>query len=405
MNSTTIGLIKEGKVPVDKRVPVTPAQAALIKEKFAGTAVIAAPSPIRCYTDAEYVQQGIAMDADMTQADILLGVKEVPLDELIPDKTYLFFSHTIKKQPYNRNLLRRVLANRITLIDYECLLDSSGARIVAFGRYAGIVGAYNGILTYGQKHKLFNLRRAHECFDLADMQTEYAKVKLPAIKIALTGSGRVAKGAIEVLQGMGIEQVSPADFLHKSFDQAVFAQLKSQDYHERTDGQPYGRDDFYNNPTAYKGNFLPYAQAAHLLIAGAYWNPAAPVLFTRQEMTQPDFNIDVIADITCDIEGSIPSTKKPSTIEDPVYDFNPDTNLVAPAYSGSQHVSVMAVDNLPCELPRDASNDFGEELLNNVLPHLLGNDTEGIIKNATIAANGKLTPRYAYLEDYVKGQD
>ena len=403
MATTTIGILKEGKVPIDRRVPLTPAQAADVASQYSHVSVKVRNSDIRCFEDAEYHQQGLALTDELADCDILLGVKEVPIEQLIAGKTYLFFSHTIKEQPYNRDLLRAILKNNIRLIDYELLTDQTGARIVAFGRYAGLVGAYNGILTYGKRYNLFALRPAHECFDLEDMKTEYAKVALPAIKIALTGGGRVSKGAMEVLDGMGIRKVTPADFLNELYDEPVYCQLNSRDYNKAKDGSEFNRSAFYENPEAYESDFTKFAAVTDLLIAGAYWDPSAPVLFKREDILRPDFKIRVIADITCDIEGSIPSTKQPSTIDDPVYDYNPSEDIVAAAYSDEANITVMAVDNLPCELPRDASTDFGKEMVTNVLPHLLGEDSEHVIARATIAKDGQLTERFSYLQGYVDG--
>jgi len=399
-----IGIVKEGKVPIDRRVALNPAQAKEVTNRFANVEVVSQPSSIRCYLDNDYREQGVPLQEDLHDCDVILGVKEVPIPELIADKTYFFFSHTIKKQPYNRELLRTILDKNITLIDYETLVNEENQRIIAFGRYAGIVGAYNGIWTYGQRYNLFDIRRASDCLDLDDLKSEYDKVNLPKIKIVITGGGRVAKGAMEVLHGMGVRKVSPADFVNNTFDEPVFTQLSSRDYHRNKNGENFNRSEFYQNPERYEGDFLKYAKAADILIASAFWDPKAPVLFTINDILKNDFNVKIIADITCDIEGSIPSTKQPSTIDDPVYDFNPTQNKVEPAFNDEGNITVMAVDNLPCELPRNASTDFGEMLLENVLPGLIENDDRNIIKNATIASGGKLTERYSYLQDYVDGK-
>ncbi|UII34460.1 NAD(P)-dependent oxidoreductase [Fulvivirga ulvae] len=401
MENVKLGIIKEGKVPVDRRVPLTPAQAKEVEENFKNVKVVCQSSDIRCFEDDEYRQNGITLSYSIDDCDVLMGVKEVPIDSLIPNKTYFFFSHTIKEQHYNRKLLQAILQKNIRLIDYETLTDSSGTRIVAFGRYAGIVGAYNGIWAYGKRYNLFDLRRAHACFDLEDLKTEYAKVSLPPIKIVLTGGGRVSKGAMEVLNGMGIRKVTPEEFLKNDFDTAVYCQLDTWDYNKPKDDGEFIRNDFYTNPQNYEGDFLKYTKVADLLIAGAYWDPRAPVLFRREDIMEPDFKIRVIADVTCDIEGSIPSTKRPCTIAEPIYDYNPQDDKVGAPLISEGNITVMAVDNLPCELPRNASEDFGRELVDNVLPHLFGDDTEAVIKRATIAENGALTERYSYLQNYV----
>ncbi|WP_370090082.1 NAD(P)-dependent oxidoreductase [Ekhidna sp.] len=400
---TKIGIIKEGKIPIDRRVPLTPIQAKQITENF-DVELVVQSSDIRCFSDDDYRNAGLRVVDSIDDCDIILGVKEVPIPKLVPNKTHFFFSHTIKKQDYNRDLLRSILDKQIRLIDWETLTNESGNRIIAFGRWAGIVGAYNGLWTYGKRYNLFNLRRAHECFDYDDLKTEFSKIKLPNIKIALTGGGRVAKGAMEVLLGAGISQVTPYDFLTQRFNEPVFTQLNSRDYNKRIDGGAFHRNEFYKNPELYEGDFLKYSKVTDILIACAFWDPAAPVLFQRQDIIRDDFDIRVIADITCDIEGSIPSTKKPSTIDDPIYDYNPTDDEVEQALTDEGNITVMAVDNLPCELPRDASESFGNELVNNVIPHLLGNDEKGIIERATITKDGKLTDKYSYLQDYVDGK-
>ncbi|WP_420317760.1 NAD(P)-dependent oxidoreductase [Ekhidna sp.] len=398
-----IGIIKEGKIPIDRRVPLTPFQAKQVKETF-DVEVLVQSSDIRCFSDDDYRNAGLEIVESVSDCDIILGVKEVPIEMLSENKTHFFFSHTIKKQDYNRELLRAILNKNINLIDWETLTNENGNRIIAFGRWAGIVGAYNGIWTYGKRYNLFNLKRAHECFDYEELKKELKKIDLPNIKIALTGGGRVTKGAMEVLLGADIRQVTPHAFITENFNEPVFTQLNSRDYNKRKDGAEFHRNEFYKNPELYEGDFLKYAKVTDILIACAFWDPAAPVLFRREDIVKDDFDIRVIADITCDIEGSIPSTKKPSTIDDPIYDYNPSDDEVEQALIDEGNITVMAVDNLPCELPRDASESFGSELVNNVLPHLLGTDENGIIERATITKAGTLTPAYNYLQDYVDGK-
>ena len=403
MAKLTIGIIKEGKVPIDRRVPLTPTQVKSILDLNPSVEIKCQRSSIRCFKDEEYAEAGALLVDDVSDCEIILGVKEVPLDMLADGKTHFFFSHTIKKQEYNRHLLQTIMQKKIRLIDWECLTNKNGKRLIAFGRYAGIVGAYNGILTYGKRYNLFHLRPAHTCYDLDDLKTEFKKVDLPKIKILLTGGGRVSKGSMEVLDGMKIRKVSPAEFLTENFNEAVYTQLNTRDYNKRKAGGIFDRDEFYADPTKYESNFLPYARKADLLIAGAFWDPRAPVLFHKEDISSNDFKIHVIADITCDIEGSIPSTKQPSTIEDPVYDYNPNNDRVEEAFTDEGNITVMAVDNLPCELPRNASEDFGKEFMSHILPSLLGEDKDSIIERATITSGGILTEKFAYLQDYVDG--
>ena len=399
-----IGIIKEEKVPLDHRVPITPAQIAQIQRDFPKVRIKIQSSSVRCYPDEDYRKEGIEIVTSVKDCDILMGVKEVPILSLIADKTYLFFSHTIKKQIYNRNLLRAILEKNIRIIDYEALINEHGHRIVAFGRWAGIVGAYNAIWTYGKRYNLFTIKRVHDCFDFEDLKTEYSKVKLPSIKIAITGGGRVSKGVMEVLLAMNIKMVSPAAFIERVFDVPVFCQLNTRDYCKHKSGESFVRSSFYSSPEDYKGDFLKYAQVADVLIAGAYWDPRAPVLFEREDVLKNNFKIRIIADITCDIQGSIPSTLRSCTIDEPIYDYNPSEDVVELPLTDEANITVMAVDNLPCELSRDASESFGDELINNVLPYLIGEDTLGRIANATVAERGRLSGKYDYLKDYVEGK-
>lgn len=400
-----LALIREGKRPVDRRVPLTPLQAQELEKRFPNIQVIAQKSPIRCFPDTDYAEAGITLQDTVEDCDILLGIKEVPVDQLIARKTYLFFSHTIKKQSYNQKLLQEILKKEIRLIDYEKITDEEGNRLVAFGRWAGIVGAYNAIWAWGKRFNLFDLRRASACFDFADLQTEYSKIKLPPIKIILTGNGRVARGAMEVLDGMGIRKVSPEEILQETFPEVVYAQLRSKDYHYRRVGGGFDSTEFYKSPVLYDADFTKYTRVADLLIAAAYWNPEAPRLFSKEEVRKKDFRLKVIADITCDIGGSIPTSVKASTVQNPLYDYNPDSESAETPLSKPENITVMAVDNLPCELPRDASESFGRQLLEHVIPYLAAEDSRDIIQRATIAENGKLTPSFQYLKDYAEGKE
>lgn len=398
-----IGIIREGKVPPDKRVPFTPLQTEEIQQRFSNVRIICQQSEVRCFKDNEYKEFDTEVRSDLSDCDILMGIKEVPLNQLLPGKTYLFFSHTIKKQPYNRKLLQEVLKKKIRLIDYEALKDRQGNRQVAFGRYAGIVGAYNGLWTYGKRYGVFSLRRAHECFDVNDLKLELRRVKLPPVKIILTGAGRVGRGSMETLDSAGIRKVNALEFLSRKFDEPVYVQLSSAEYHKRKEGGHFNRDEFHNNPERYTSTFNDFTKVADILMAGAYWNPKAPVLFTKEDMQQKDFKLKIIADITCDINGSIPSTKISTTISDPIYDYDAVTDSMQPSLSNDSFVTVMSIDNLPCELPRSASEEFGRDLIDRIIPLLIGKDKEQVIERGTITNNGKLTPHFKYLQDYVSG--
>ncbi len=397
-----IGLIREeGKVPADKRVVFTPQQCLDVMDEFKNVEIIVQPSNDRSYSDSEYKDHGVKVDENIADCDILFGIKEVPTENLIQSKKYLFFSHTIKKQPKNKNLLMAILAKQIQLIDYECLIDKEGHRVIGFGRFAGIVGAYNGIRAYGLKYELYQLKPAWQCRDKMELEEEMKRVKLPNIKIILTGGGRVSNGASEVLGALKIKKVTPYEILNFSFREPVYAQLHSKDYHTPKNGGAWNDEEFYADPSNFDSSFYKFLPVCDILMHATYWDPKAPKLFSSEQMRLPDFRISVIADITCDIDGSIPSTHRASTIQAPVYGYNPVTEEEDVPFSKNT-IAVMAVDNLPCELPRDASEAFGKHLLERVLPSLLLDDSNGLIERASIAKDGKLMPRFDYLSDYVK---
>lgn len=399
-----VGILREGKTPPDKRVPLTPQQCIEVQDNFPEVSIIVQPSPIRSFKDDEYSALGIVLKEDLSDCDVLLGVKEVRIEDFIPGKIYLFFSHTIKKQAYNRKLLQTVLNKKIQLVDYEVLTNKEGFRIIGFGRFAGLVGAYNGFRAFGLKNELFNLKPAHECDDLEEMLRHLDEVNLPPVKIAITGDGRVANGVIEILNHMNIMRISPEAYLKTAEPkQPVYVQLLPNNYVKKiNNGEAFDLMHFFNHPAEYENAFQAFAEGTDILIASAYWDPKAPVLFTAEEMKADNFRISVISDITCDIEGSIPSTKKASTIDDPFYDYNPATGEIEDAFSNPNHVSVQAVDNLPCELPKDASVDFGRSLIEKVFPSLFGEDVDGIIERASITKDGELTEKFSYLQDFAE---
>jgi len=404
MNRIKLGVIREGKVPPDKRVPLTPQQCQLVKTKFPNVDVVVQTSQVRAFTDEEYRKEGVSVVEQLDDCDIIVGVKEVNIEDLIPAKKYMFFSHTIKKQPYNRLLLQAILDKRIQLIDYEVLKNKQNKRIIGFGRYAGIVGCYNFFLTYGTKHGLYDLEPADQCHDRVEMEEEMKKIQLPNdMKIVLTGFGRVGHGAREVMDLLPITEVSPEEFLTQNFDGPVFTHLDVEDYYTRIDGTPFEKSDFYANPQLYKSVFAQYLNAANLYIACHFWSSRSPYIVTKEELKDPKIKTTVVADISCDIQGPVGCTIRSSKISDPVYGYDPQTGEEADPWADNT-IAVMAVDNLPCELPKDASEDFGNELIKHVFPCLFGDDPDDVIGRASETdLNGKLTPGFAYLQDYVDG--
>ncbi len=398
------GIIRERKNPPDRRVVLSPEACQKVQTAHSGAEINVEPSPIRVFTDAEYAEAGIEVAAKMAECDVLLGVKEVPLEALIPNKKYFFFSHTIKKQPYNRKLLNAILDKNIELYDHEVITNSKEIRLVAFGRYAGIVGAYNGFRTYGLKFGAYKLPKAQDLKDQRALIQELLKIKLPAIKIVLTGKGRVGNGAKEMLDGMGLQEVSVQAYLEETFAIPVYCQIDVMDYNLKKDGTEGDMMDFFQNPEAYRSNFFRFARVTDFYIAGHFYGDGAPYLYTREDVKQPDFKIKVVADVSCDIDGPVATTLRASTIADPNYGYDSisesETDFMDP-----KAIAVMAVDNLPAELPRDASNGFGEAFVAHVIPAFFNGDKDGVLQRARMTQNGKLTERYAYLQDYVDGKE
>lgn len=398
----TIGLIREGKVPADNRVALTPSQCKWLQKNITGLRVLVQSSPDRCFTDREYEAAGAQVTEDLREADLLFGIKEVPVSQLIPGKTYLFFSHTKKKQPHNQPLIRAVLDQKIRLIDYECLEHEDGQRIIGFGFFAGIVGAHNGMMAYGERTGLFRLDRVFRQRSFRELIHTYFGLRLPNVKIAVTGSGRVAHGILEIMNLMGIHEVEPDDYLARRFAYPVYTQLKGADLYAHRESGRYQREDFHQHPGHYRCLFLPYAAQTDILMNGVYWDTGIPRLFEAGDIRNDDFIMQTIADITDDTNGSVPINLGDQSIADPVYGVSRETGeKTAPYLPGS--IDVMAVPNLPNELPRDASRYFGEQLIKFVLEDLL-RDGSAVIRNATIAEGGQLTEPFAYLQDYAAGR-
>jgi saccharopine dehydrogenase (NAD+, L-lysine forming) len=397
-----IGLIKEGKTPSDTRVALTPRQCDFIQRNFP-IQIIVEPSALRSFKDDEYRALGIRVHADLSDCDILLGIKEVPIAQLMPNKRYYFFSHTIKKQVYNRPLLQAILEKNIELIDYEVLTNEIGGRLIAFGKFAGMVGAHNGILAYGIRTGAFSLPRMKDLHDYAEARAHYSNLDFPPMRIVLTGTGRVATGAAEVLDDCAIVRVTPKEYLHEHFDHAVYTQLKPEYYVAPKNGDVYQKAEFYAHPEQYKSIFARFYRQTDLFINGIFYNKQAPAFFTVEEMTALDFQIQVIADVSCDMvpDSSVPATIKASTIEVPFFGFHKNTGEETTAFDPNG-VTMMTIDNLPNELPRDASSWFGDQFIANVLPEILKGADSDVLARGRVAINGKLTEKFAYLQDFVK---
>ena len=395
------GIIKERKNPPDRRVVFTPQELVRLQNEHPEAIVKVESSDIRVFNDDEYKNLGIDVTNDISDCDVFFGVKEIPVDNLIPNKKYFFFSHTIKKQVHNRKLLQAILEKNIELYDHETIVDEKNRRLIGFGRYAGIVGCYNGFRAFGIKYDLFNLPKVETLQTKEDLIVRLKRQVLPNIKIVVTGHGKVGMGAKEILDGMKLKRVSPEDFLNKIYTEAVYTQIDVLDYNKRIDGKiADDNNDFYKNPTAYISNFERFTKVADIFIAGHFHGNDAPDILTQDMLKAANCKIKVVADISCDVEGPIACTIRSSTIAEPFYGYLAIEDKEVPfTHPGS--IMVMAVDNLPCELPKDASEGFGEMFMEHVIPAFFNGDKDGILQRAKMTENGKLTPRFAYLQDYV----
>ena len=402
MKEINLGIIRETKDPPDRRVPLTPDQCVQAQERHKGLRIIVQPSDFRCFADEEYRNAGIALREDLSGCDVLMGIKEVKTSALIDRKIYLFFSHTAKKQPYNRQLLKTIVNKGIRLIDYEYLTGPDQVRLAAFGRWAGIVGAYHALRARGMRTGTFELPSPSACRDLEELRGRLRGLDMGSVTVAVTGGGRVAGGAVEILEAAGIRQVQPDEYLKGGFTTPVFTRLDPWHYTRRRDGSAFDFDHFVAHPDQYENCFRPYAGRTGIYIACHFWDPRSPALITREDLAGGTLPVSVIADVSCDINGPIASTIRASTIADPYYGYDPLTGLETLPFR-KDSITVMAVDNLPGELPRDTSEDFGSAILGHVIPELLSLGESGMLRRASIAEGGKLTEPFKYLQAYLDG--
>ncbi|RTY97601.1 alanine dehydrogenase [Flavobacterium sp. RSP49] len=397
------GILKERKNPPDRRVVFSPDELTKLKQQYQECMVKVEYSDIRVFTDSQYENQGIELTDDISDCDVLFGVKEVPIENLIPNKSYFFFSHTIKEQPYNRKLLQAVLEKNIDLYDYETIVDANNRRLIGFGRYAGIVGAYNSIRAFGIKFELFKLPKAETLSDKEALIAHIKRLVLPPLKFVITGTGKVGNGAKEILDAIKIKEVSVENYLTKNYSQPVYTQIDVLEYNKRKDGQVLDFTDFYHNPKEYVSDFERFTKVSDIYITGHFHANEAPVILTREMLKANDCRIKVVADVSCDVNGPIACTLRSSTIAEPLYGYVPNEDKEVDVFHPAAIV-VMAVDNLPCELPKDASEGFGEMFMEYVIPAFFNGDKDGILQRAKITENGKLTPRFSYLQNYVDGK-
>lgn len=394
------GIIKERKNPPDRRVVFSPDELVRLKQLYQDLDIKVESSDIRVFSDENYRNMGIEVTDNIADCDVFFGVKEVPIDALIPNKSYFFFSHTLKKQPYNRLLLKALLDKNIDFYDHEAIVDSNNRRLIGFGKYAGIVGAYNSFRAFGTKFELFKLPKAETLSGKEALITHLKRLVLPPLKIVVTGTGKVGSGVKEVLDAIKIKEVTVENYLTKNYAQAVYTQIDVLDYNKRKDGQELGFNDFYQNPQDYVSNFERFTKVSDIYITGHFHANEAPIILTREMLLANDCKLKVVADISCDVAGPIACTLRSSTIADPFYGYLPTENSEVDVFHPAAIV-VMAVDNLPCELPKDASEGFGEMFMEHVIPAFFNDDKDGILERSRMTEKGKLTSRFTYLQDYV----
>ena len=401
-----IGLLKETKTPVDNRVALTPSQVAKLNQEYPDSEIVVQSSEIRAFSDEEYRKEGVKVVDNVSDCDVLFGIKEAKISTLLPNKHYVFFGHIAKMQEYNRPLLQAFLNKGITFTDYEYLVDDHNIRLCAFGWWAGVVGVYYTLRGYGLKTKEFELPKPDMKFTLEQLILNLKNIKLPKVKLLVTGAGRVSQGAQYVLEKIGAVKVSEKEYLKDTdITNLTYSVADADLLVKRKDGEDFTWDDFIKNPQEYESDFMRWAKYTDVLICAHFWAPDAPVYLSSEDLRSSDNRIRMIGDVTCDIMGSIKSTIRPATHAEPYYDYNPLTEKEEPLFANKDNITVEAVDTCPNALPMDASEFFGNMLIPHVFIPLLeghGEDSK-VIERATIVKDGKLTERFSYLKDFSEG--
>ena len=403
-----IGIIKESRVD-DKRTPLAPKNIKELLTRFPDLSITVQPSKHRCFLDQEYKDFGAIISDDLSTSDLILGVKEIEPHLLIPSKSYMFFSHTTKIQPDNsaaaqgtpgmdkKELIKEIIKRKITLIDYENIRDDLSRRYIGFGRFAGIVGCYNSLNLYLETDGQSPMPRAYELNSYKKLKENIKKRNFANARIIITGDGRVARGSLELIESANIQQVTPEEFLENNNTSAVFCNLPTSKYVSNKEDNDFDLQHFINFPEKYISVLDKYLHSTNMLITSHYWDPKSPRLFKKNDIAKYT-KLKVIGDITCDINGSIPTTLKSTTIKNPYFYLNPIT--FEEVEKNNDSLAIMAVDNLPSELPRDSSTEFGDGIVNEVLPFMIEKD-DGRILNATITHNGQFLNKYQYLLNYI----
>ena len=400
---TNIGIIRESRND-ENRTPLVPEHIKKYKESNPNINFIIQPSNSRCFADEEYELCGAKINENLNECSIIFGVKEIDPNILINNKTYLFFSHTFKIDKKQKNigkdkkeLLLSILNKKIKLIDYENIREKNGNRCLGFGIFAGIVGCYNTLKLFLKVLGKQSLASAYKINDYERLVLNLKNLYFPKAKVLVTGDGRVSKGVIELLNQTNIKEVSKKDFLEKKFDDPIFCNLETKDYVINNSSTNFNLEHFIKNPREYSSSALQYLKETNIFISAHYWEPSSPKIFENEDLKNlPSLNI--VGDITCDINGSVPTTIRSSTIKKPNYWI--DRNNLKEIEENNDGIAVMAGDNLPSELPRDSSAEFSEGIIKEVLPFLL-NEDDGRILNGTITTDGSFLEKYNYLYNYI----
>lgn len=400
-----IGIIKETKTPVDNRVALAPKQVAKLQKDFPNSEFYVQSSNIRAYSDNEYRSLGIKVVDNVDDCDVLFGIKEATIESLIPNKHYFFFGHIAKMQEYNRPLIQDMIKKNITFSDYEYLVDDNNARVCAFGWWAGVVGVYYTLRGYGLRTGKYNLPKPDLKFTLEELLKTLNEIELPAIKVLVTGAGRVSQGAQYVLENINARKMSREEYLNTDdVKKLTYCAVDVDGLVKRKDGKEFSFGDFTKNPQEYESDFMKWAKTSDLFISAHFWAPEAPVYLSEEDLKNSEMRIKMIGDVTCDIMGSIKSTVRPSTHAEPYYDYNPHTQKEEPAFSSYNNITVMAVDTCPNALALDTSAYFGDMLMRHVFEPILKNEESMVISRSTILKDGKLTERFAYLKDFAESK-
>ncbi|MBE6346171.1 MAG: alanine dehydrogenase [Lentimicrobiaceae bacterium] len=400
-----IGIIKETKIPVDNRVALSPAQVAKLQKDFPDSEFFVQASDIRAYSDNEYRSLGIKVVDNVDDCDVLFGIKEATIESLIPNKHYFFFGHIAKMQEYNRPLIQDMIKKNITFSDYEYLVDDNNARVCAFGWWAGVVGVYYTLRGYGLRTGKYNLPKPDLKFTLEELLKTLNEIELPAIKVLVTGAGRVSQGAQYVLENINARKMSREEYLNTDdIKELTYCAVDVDGLVRRKDGTEFSFIDFTKNPQEYESDFMKWAKKSDLFISAHFWAPEAPVYLSEEDLKNSEMRIKMIGDVTCDIMGSIKSTVRSSTHAEPYYDYNPATAKEEAAFSSDNNITVMAVDTCPNALALDTSAYFGDMLMKHVFEPMLKNEESMVISRSTILKDGKLTERFAYLKEFAEGK-